>query len=114
RGGLADSLRPERVVRRGRGGLVQLPVRRLHRGGNEIVHEASALDVAVLVVGDLLEERGRHAHREAAVDLPVDDHGIDDVAAVVHGDEPTDLHHARAAVDVDYADVAAEGEGEVG
>ena len=52
--------------------------------------------------------------REAAVDLAVDDHRVDDVAAVVHRHEAADLDLAGAAVDVDHADVAAEGEGQVG
>jgi len=47
------------------------------------------------------------------VDLPLHDHGVDDVAAVVDGDEPTDLHLAGARVDVHDADVAAERVGEV-
>ena len=45
--------------------------------------------------------------------LALNDHRVDDVAAVVDGDEAPDLDLARAAVDVDHADVAAEGVGEV-
>ena len=47
------------------------------------------------------------------MDLPLDDHRVDDVAAVVDGDEAAHLDLAGAAVDVDHADVAAEREGEV-
>ena len=47
------------------------------------------------------------------MDLPFDDHWIDNVAAVVHGDEPPHLHLTGALVDVHHADVRTEGEGEV-
>ena len=47
------------------------------------------------------------------MDLPVDDHRVDDVPAVVHGHEAAHLHHPRATVDVDDGDVAPEREGEV-
>jgi hypothetical protein len=47
------------------------------------------------------------------VDLAVDDHRVDDVAAVVDRDEATDVDLARALVDVDHADVAAERERQV-
>src|SRR5262249_19025202 len=113
-GRLADALGTERMVRRWRDGLGGLPARGLHRRRHQVVHETAALHVAVLVVADLLEQRRREAHGEAAVDLPVDDHRVDDVPAVVDGDEATDLHHARATIDVHHADVAAERERQVG
>src|SRR5258705_584002 len=43
------------------------------------------------------------------MNLTFDDHRIDDVAAVINGDEPTYLDLARTFVDVDVADIAAEG-----
>ena len=45
--------------------------------------------------------------------LPLDDHGIDDVAAVVDGHEAADLDLARPSVEVHHADVAPERVGEV-
>jgi hypothetical protein len=66
-----------------------------------------------LVVCDRFVQRRGEAHREPAVDLPVDDHRVDDVAAVVDGHEAADLDLARALVDVDDADVRAEREREV-
>src|SRR5712692_7208012 len=111
---LSDALRAEGMVRRGRGGLVGLPVRGLERRGHVVVYEAAARDVALVVVADLLVQRGADPLREAAVDLALDDHRIDDVAAVVDRDEAPDFHVARAAVDVHHADVTAEGESQVG
>ena len=47
------------------------------------------------------------------MDLPFDNHRIDDVAAVVHRDEPADLHLAGSLVYVHDADVAPERIGEI-
>ena len=93
--------------------LADLPGGRLDRRRQEVVHERAGQVVAVLVVGDLLVQRRREAHRQAAVDLAVDDHRVDDVAAVVDRDEAADLDLAGALVDVDDADVAAERERQV-
>src|SRR5258706_14522797 len=112
-GRLADTLRPERMVRRRRGRLVGLPRRRLHRGRQQIIHETALLDVAIIVVRDRLEQRRRHAHRQPAVNLPLDDHRVDDVAAVVHRHEAANFHLAGAAVQIHDADVGAEGERQV-
>ena len=92
---LADALRADRVVRRRGDGLVELPGRRLDRRREEVVHERPGEVVAVLVVGDRLVQRRGEAHREPAVDLAVDDHRVDDVAAVVDGDEAPDVDLAR-------------------
>src|SRR5437773_5467986 len=97
------------MMRRRGDGMAGLPLRRLHGGGEEVVDEAASLDIAELIVGDLLEERGGQAHGEPPVHLSLDDHGIDDISAVVDGEESTDLHLTRALVDVDHAYVAAKG-----
>src|SRR3989449_1842729 len=110
---LADALGAERVVGRRRARLVGLPVRRLHRGRYEVVDEAAALDVADLVVGDLFVQCRRQPHGQPAVNLALDDHGVDDVAAIVDGDEAPDLHFTGALVDVHDGDVAAERIGQV-
>src|SRR5690242_8533989 len=112
-GGFADTLRAEWVVRRGRHRAVGFPDGRLHRGRQQVLHEIALLDVAVLVVGDGFEQRRRHAHGQAAVDLALDDHGVDDVAAVVYGDEAANLDLAGAAINIHDADVGAEGEGQI-
>ena len=62
RGRLADALGAEGMVRRRSHRVAGLPLRGLDRGGHQVVDEAAALDVADLVVGDLLEQRGRQAH----------------------------------------------------
>src|SRR3990172_9407900 len=76
---LADPLGADRMMRRWRDRLVQLPPWCPDRGRKEIVHERAGKVVAQLVVRDRLEERRGEAHREAAVDLAVHDHRVDDV-----------------------------------
>src|SRR3989304_3184077 len=49
-----DSLRAERMMRRRRRRLRGLPLRRLDRGGEQVVHERPACDVPVVIVVDLL------------------------------------------------------------
>src|SRR3954451_15279643 len=110
---LPHSLRSDRVMRRGCDRLAGLPGGTLDGGRDEVVHERPGHVVAELVVGDLFVERRREAHVQAAVDLTVDDHRVDDVAAVVDRHETTYVDLARALVDVDDTDVASEREGQV-
>ena len=66
--------------------------------------------IAVLVVHELLVERLRHARRDPAVHLALGDHGVDDAAGIVDGDDAPQLDRARLGVDLDDRDVGAEGE----
>src|SRR5262245_2285393 len=111
--GLSDALRPERVMWRGGAGFVRLPIRSLDGRREQVIHEAALKYVAAFVVLNLLVERRPQPHGQAAVNLPLDDHRVDDVPAVVDGHEPAHLDLSRSIVDVDYADVAAERIGEV-
>ena len=76
-------------------GVARLPVRRLERRWDEILGEVGVEVVAALVVADLLHEGYREALGEAAVNLPFDDHRIDDRAAVVDRHEATDVASRR-------------------
>ena len=69
---------------------------------------------AVVVVDDLFEQRLRDALRDAAVDLALDDHRVDDVAAVVDRDVLLQIDAAGLGVDLDHRDVRAERPDEVG
>src|SRR5215813_3570052 len=111
--GLSDALGAERVMRRGRAGFVRLPIRRLDRRREQVIHEAALKYVAAIVVLNLFVERRTQSHGQTAVNLPFDDHRVDDVPAVVDGHESAHLDLSRSFVDVDYADVAAERIGEV-
>ncbi len=94
---LRHALGADRMVRRGRHGVVGLPLRRLHRRGQEVVHQAVAEVVAVLVERDLLPHRDREGLGQAAVDLAFDDHRVDARAAVVERVEAAHLGLAGVA-----------------
>src|SRR5262245_16497896 len=57
--------------------VMDLDRRNLAGGRRQVVREARGEDVAALVVDDLLEQRIGDALGDAAVNLPVNDHGID-------------------------------------
>src|SRR5437763_13977295 len=101
------------MVRTGRDRVVGFPVRRFHRGGQEVVHEAVAQVVAVLVEGDLLPHGDGEGFGQATVDLALDDHRVDAGAAVVQRVEAPHLDFARVPVDVDHAAAGAAGLGHV-
>ena len=61
----------------------------------------------------MLQHRLADALRDAAVDLPIDDHRIDDGADVVDRPETDQLDLAGIRIDLDLADVGAVAEGEI-
>ena len=69
--------------------------------GHQEVHERRVEQLAGLVVGHPLVERAADALRDAAVDLALDDHRVDQVAAVVdHGVlQDPDLRGQRVGLD---------------
>ena len=58
--------------------------RHIQAGGQVIIHERAIEQLPVLVVGEPLVKRIADAPRHAAVDLPLQDQRIDDLAAIVH------------------------------
>src|SRR5258708_26303975 len=93
---------------------IGLPVRRLHRGWDQVVLEIAAQHVAILVVRELLVQRRSKPLRQTTMYLPLDYHRIDDRAAVVHGHEAADMHLSRTTVDIENTDAAAKGVRQVG
>ena len=79
-----------------------------------IVHEARRQELAVVVVMRAFEQRLTHALGDAAVNLALDDHRIDQLAEVVDRGPPVDRHDAGLRIDFELADVNARREGEVG
>src|SRR5215472_16257119 len=53
------------------------------RGRRQILRETRRENISGLVVDDLLEQRVGDALGNAAVDLPVDDHGIDQASGIL-------------------------------
>src|SRR6185312_17198529 len=110
---LADALDPERVRGGWRDGARRVEARQLGRRRDHVFDERAREDLTALVVDRLLVEGLRDGLRDAAVHLPVDDHRIDHVAAVVDRRVALDYDLARLAVDLDLGDVRAEREREV-
>src|SRR5207253_5884999 len=94
----------------------ELERRQLGSAGEGIAEEARGERVAVLVVDELLVERLADAAADATVALALGDHGADDPAGVVDGDDPLELDLPRLRVDAGNGDVRAEREraGEIG
>src|SRR5713226_8225911 len=104
---LTDTLGSNGMMRRRRDRLIRFPVRRFHRGGNEIVLEVASQDVAVLIEGHLLVHGRSESLCQATVNLPFDHHRVDDRAAVIYGHKAPDMYLPGATVDVHDTDVAA-------
>src|SRR6266849_499334 len=113
-GRLADALGPDGMVRRGRYRLVRLPVGRLHRGGEQVVLEVACQNVASLIKRDLLIHRWSQSLGQATVNLPLNDHWVDDGTTIIHGHKAANMHLAGATVDIHNADVTTKRIGEVG
>src|SRR5262249_56703963 len=92
---LPAALGAERIVRAGLA-LVAFgdEQRQIVGAGHRVVHERAAHGLAAAIVGTTLEQRLADALGEAAVDLALDDHWIDDGADVVDAPETDDLDAA--------------------
>ena len=81
---------------------------RFHRGRHQIVGERAGEKAAVRPVGEFLVQRRADGMREAAGDLPRHHAGMQDAAAVVHGDVFVDAHRAGGPIDLDAAEIEDE------
>src|SRR5215467_328917 len=113
RGRLTNPFRAQWMMRRWRASFVRLPFRRFDGCWQEIIHKASALNISDLIVVDLFVHRRSEPHRQPTVDLAFDNHRVDDIAAIVHGNEAPNLHLPGSLVNIDHANIAAEGIGQV-
>lgn len=89
------------------------PMWGLHKGGQEVVHQGVAQQVALRIERHLLAHGHGKTFGQATMDLAVNDHRVDAGAAVVQCIETADLGLARGAVNVHHAQVNTEGEREV-
>src|SRR5262249_24858582 len=108
--GFAGALLPEHGMRRRRLVVHYLDLGHLVRRRQEIIHEGLGDELALVVIGELLVERGADAvgdaaHGHAAHDLRVD-HG----AAVVADDVAPDLGLAEIRIDGQQQQMKLEGE----
>src|SRR5947209_6205756 len=94
--------------------FICLPVWRLHSRWNQIILEVPAVNVAILIVIDLLVHSRSQPLRQAAMDLSLNDHGIDDGAAVIHRHEAANMYFTGTTINIYHADVGPEWVGQVG
>src|SRR5207248_9420750 len=107
RAGLADALDAERVARRAGLGAGKLEVGQDVGGRHGVVAEGAGDELALVVVDDLFAEGLGGALGDAAVALAVEQHRVDDGAAVVDGDEAPQGGPTGVRIDVDDGDVDA-------
>ena len=92
--------------------MSDLVVGHVHRARQEIVHQRGRADPAVGVVDELLHERFADALGHTAHHLTVDDHRVDDSAAVVHDDVALDVDGPVCGIDSHLCDVGGVGHGD--
>ena len=114
RAGLAAALDAERIARAQRRGVRQLERRQVVGARHGVVHERRRHELAAVVVDRAFQQRLADALGEAAMDLALDDHRVDQPAEIVGRDEVDEVGLAGAGIDLDLADVGAGREGEVG
>ena len=81
--------------------------------GQSVVHQRAGEELTVVVVDQLFPHSLAEALGNASVNLSVDQHGIDYVAAIVHSDVFIDFDFAGFGVHFDGTNVTTEGEGEI-
>ena len=98
RAALADPLLAEFAI--GRRGLhvLDADIRHLGRARQQIIGERRGERLAILIERHLLIERRADALRRAAIDLTVDDHRVDQHAAVLDDDVVEDLDRAELGI----------------
>ena len=96
RPGLAAALGAQRVVGARRADRAQLKVGQIVGTRHGVVHEAAGQQLArVAVVDAVFQQCLADALGQTAMNLALDDHGVDDGAEVVDGTEAVDAYHAR-------------------
>ena len=84
-------------------------VRNLVAGRRQKIRQRRREDVSGLVVHDLFQQRVADALRDAAHDLAVHDHRIDETAGIFGDDEPLDRHASGVRIDLDDGGMAGIG-----
>ncbi len=90
---------------------MQFDFRDLVRRGRQVIRKGRGEDAAIVVIDDFLEQRVADSLGDAAVNLAVGNHRIDDAAGILRHQEFLDLYVTGFHVHVDDGDVAGIGEG---
>ena len=85
--------------------------RNVFGAGQRVVHERTGNRLAAGVVADAFHQCLTDALRDPAMQLPGDQHRIDDGAEVIDAGIAHDLHDPGFGIDLDFRDVAAIGKG---
>ena len=105
---LATSLNAKRVVRARRdAGVINLVHRQIIGARHGVIHEARGEELTIVIIGAVLKERLADALGETPMDLPIDDHWVDDIAEVVRGRKAHDRDLARLRIDLHLTGIAA-------
>ena len=88
--------------------------RQIVRARHGVVHHRAGHELALFVIDRAFQQRLADALRDAAMHLAFDDHRIDDGAEIIDRGPIHDLGLAGFDIDLDFADVAAGREREIG
>ena len=111
---LPTPLTPSGLSGEGIFGQLHLDPRHVGRARQQIVGKGGGDGLRLFVVAHPFEQRVADRVRDAADELALDDHRIDDAAAVVDHDIAQDAHAAGLDVDLDLDGMAANAIGERG
>src|SRR5262245_5229119 len=92
RSGFADTFRTERVNWRRCDRMVEFKSRQLVSLRNSVIHQFSGQQLTVLVIDYLFKKRLRHSLRDAAMNLPLDNHRVDLIPAIINRDITIDRY----------------------
>src|SRR5205807_10043141 len=104
--GFADALDAQRVQRRRRNGVAQQQVayeRQVRGAGHGVIAERAGLQLPIWRVNDLFQERLAQSLAKPADDLPLDQHRVEQFAAIVDADQTPQLNAASIGVDFDQS-----------
>ena len=86
----------------------------LERGRHEVIGEVRGEVVARFIVSNFLHEGDGEAFGQTTVNLALDNHWVDDRAAIVHREEASDFGFAGVRIDINDRDIRAVREDHVG
>ena len=87
--------------------MPQVNARNRGRRGQKIVGQSGRLRLTVGIEHHVLEQRITEAVRNAAEDLPFDDHWVYHSAAVMNNDVARDAHFASLRIDIDLGNMGS-------
>src|SRR5215510_8441335 len=109
--GFADTFDSQRIERIRCYGFAQSESRHIARAHDRVIHQRAGENLALIAEEHLFAQRFTQPLRHTTVHLTLDDHRVDDYAAVVHQYELFNARLASFAIDADHSHVRAEAPG---